>query len=139
FVIRAMNLLGDSLAHGLLPGIPLADGWAADVRPGALRRPLGGVAGIGPVHRRPRPPEGSGIGLLFVGMLALGVIVISRQRSYVGDLSSFLFGDILGVTPGDLRVLAVVALVVVGLVVASYRPLLALSFNAEKAASLGLR
>lgn len=138
-VIRGMTFMGDALAHGVLPGISLAFVWGVDVRLGALVSALVMVGGIGLVHRRARLPEDTGIGLLFVGMLALGVIVISRQRSYVGDLSSFLFGDILGVTPGDLRVLAVVALVVVGLVVASYRPLLALSFNAEKAASLGLR
>jgi ABC-type Mn2+/Zn2+ transport system permease subunit len=137
-VIRGMTFMGDALAHGVLPGISLAFIWGIDVRLGAFASALVMVAGIGLVHRRARLPEDTGIGLLFVGMLALGVIIISRQRSYAGDLSSFLFGDILGVSDGDVRALALAALVVIGLVGASYRAFLALSFNAEKASSLGL-
>ena len=97
------------------------------------------VAGVGLVNRRARLPEDTGIGLLFVGMLALGVIIISRQRSYAGELSSFLFGDVLGVSAADLRFQWVAAALVVVVVIVSYRPFLALSFNADKAWSLGLR
>ena len=137
-VIRGMTFIGDALAHGVLPGISLAFIWGVDVRLGALASAVVMVAGIGLVHRRARLPEDTGIGLLFVGMLALGVIIISRQRSYAGDLSSFLFGDILGVTDGDVRALLVAALGVTALVAVSYRAFLALSFNPEKASSLGL-
>jgi ABC-type Mn2+/Zn2+ transport system permease subunit len=138
-VIRGMTFMGDALAHGVLPGIALAFIWGVDVRLGAIASALVMVAGIGLVHRRARLPEDAGIGLLFVGMLALGVIIISRQRSYAGDLSSFLFGDITGVSDGDVRALLLAAVVVVGLVAVTYRSMLALSFNAEKASSLGLR
>jgi ABC-type Mn2+/Zn2+ transport system permease subunit len=134
-----MTFMGDALAHGVLPGISLAVLWGFDVRLGAIASALVMVTGIGLVHRRARLPEDTGIGLLFVGMLALGVILISRQRSYSGDLSSILFGDITGVSDGDVRALLVAAGVVVGLVVVAYRAFLTLSFNAEKAASLGLR
>jgi ABC-type Mn2+/Zn2+ transport system permease subunit len=137
-VIRGMTFMGDALAHGVLPGISLAFVWGVDVRLGAIASAVVMVAGIGLVHRRTRLPEDAGIGLLFVGMLALGVIVISRQRSYVGDLSSFLFGDILGVSTGDVVGLAVTAVVVAVLVLATYRALLAVSFNPDKAATLGV-
>lgn len=137
-VIRGMTFMGDALAHGVLPGISLAFVWGVDVRLGAIASAVVMVAGIGLVHRRTRLPEDAGIGLLFVGMLALGVIVISRQRSYVGDLSSFLFGDILGVSTGDVVGLTVTAVVVAVLVLATYRALLAVSFNPDKAATLGV-
>lgn len=137
-VIRGMTFMGDALAHGVLPGISLAFVWGVDVRLGAIASAVVMVAGIGLVHRRTRLPEDAGIGLLFVGMLALGVIVISRQRSYVGDLSSFLFGDILGVSTGDVVGLAATAVVVAVLVLATYRALLAVSFNPDKAATLGV-
>jgi manganese/iron transport system permease protein len=71
-------------------------------------------------------------------MLALGVIIISREGSYAGELSALLFGDILGVSAGDLRVQAVSAVVVVVGAVVGFRAFLALSFNADKARSLGL-
>jgi len=80
-----------------------------------------------------------GIGLLFVGMLALGVIIISRTASYSGSLTTILFGDALGVTTGDLAGLGFVAAITVVASVLLYRPFLVLSFNEAKAALLGLR
>jgi ABC-type Mn2+/Zn2+ transport system permease subunit len=138
-VIRGMSFIGDALAHGVLPGIALAFVWGLDLRLGALVSALVMVGGVNLVNRRARLPEDTSIGLLFVGMLALGVIIISRQRSYAGDLSSFLFGDIIGVTSGDLVVQAAAAGIVAVGVAVGFRPFLALSFNADKAASLGLR
>ena len=97
------------------------------------------VAGVNLVHRTTRLSDDTGIGLLFVGMLALGVIIISRNDTYAGDLTSFLFGDILGVDRADI-VLGLVALgiTIVGLLV-GHRSFLALAVNHEKAAALGLR
>ena len=97
------------------------------------------VAGINLVHRRARLPEDTGIGLLFVGMLALGVVIISREDSYTGDLTSFLFGDILGIDTGELVLQGVVAAATVVAVALLYRPFVAVSFNRDTAAALGLR
>jgi ABC-type Mn2+/Zn2+ transport system permease subunit len=138
-VVRGMSFMGDALAHGVLPGIALAFLWGIDVTIGALVSAAVMVAGIDVVHRRARLPEDTGIGLLFVGMLALGVILISREGSYAGDLTSFLFGDILGIDDADLALQAAVAALTVGAVVLLHRPFLALSFNRDKAAALGLR
>jgi manganese/iron transport system permease protein len=138
-VVRGMSFMGDALAHGVLPGIALAFAWGVDVTAGALVSAAVMVAGIDVVHRRARLPEDTGIGLLFVGMLALGVIVISREDTYAGDLTSFLFGDILGIDDADLVLQAAVAAVTIAGVALLYRPFLALSFHREKAAALGLR
>ncbi len=70
-------------------------------------------------------------------MLALGVVIISRSDGFAGDLTSFLFGNPLGVTVGDLRFQAVALAVVLVAVIALYRPMLVLSFNETKAALLG--
>ena len=137
-VLRGMSFIGDALAHGVLPGIALAFAWGVDLRLGALVSAVVVVGGVSVVTHRSRLPEDTGIGLLFVGMLALGVIVISRQGSYAGELTSFLFGDVLGVSASDLRVQAVAALVVLGGALVGYRAFLVLSFNADKARSLGL-
>lgn len=137
-VIRGMSFIGDALAHGVLPGIALAFVWGVDLRVGALVSALVMVGGVGLVNRRARLPEDTSIGLLFVGMLALGVIIISRQRSYAGELSSFLFGDVLGVSTDDLVVQAVAAAVVTIGVVLGFRAFMAVSFNADTASSLGM-
>lgn len=138
-VVRGLAFMGDALAHGVLPGIALAFAWGIDTTVGALVSAAAMVGGIEVVHRRARLADDTGIGLLFVGMLAAGVIVLSRQTTYAGDLTSFLFGDILGVDDGDLVLQAVIAVATLVAVVALYRPFLALSFNRDKAVALGLR
>jgi ABC-type Mn2+/Zn2+ transport system permease subunit len=83
--------------------------------------------------------DDTSIGLLFVGMLALGVVIISRSQRFATDVTALLFGDVLGVTTGDLRGQAIAAAVVVIVSVLLYRPFMALTFNADKAATLGMR
>ncbi|NCD20827.1 MAG: metal ABC transporter permease, partial [Actinobacteria bacterium] len=97
------------------------------------------VAGIEYVHRTTTLKEDTGIGLLFVGMLALGVVIISKSTSYSGSLTSILFGDAFGVTTADLVGQAVLAAVVVLGTLALYRPLLVLAFSPQKAQALGMR
>jgi ABC-type Mn2+/Zn2+ transport system permease subunit len=138
-VVRGLSFMGDALAHGVLPGIALAFLLGIDVTIGALVSAALMVGGIGLVNRRARLSEDTGIGLLFVGMLALGVVIISREDTYAGDLTAFLFGDILGVGDDDVRLLAAAGAVVLVGVLALHRPFLALSFNREKAAALGQR
>ena len=96
------------------------------------------IAGINLIHRQTTFSEDTGIGLLFVGMLGIGVILISRTPSFAGNLTTILFGDALGVTTGDLVVLAVVAAVAVAVSILFYRPFLVLAFDEQKAALYGL-
>ena len=137
-VLRGLAFLGDALAHGVLPGLALAVLWGFSPTAGALVAALAMSGAVTLVSRRAGVREDSGIGLLFVGMLALGVIIVSRSRSFTTDVTSLLFGDVLGVTPADLRGQALAGAVVVALAVAGYRPFLALTFNRDKAATLGL-
>ena len=138
-VIRGMTFLGDALVHGVIPGIALAILLDFNVLIGAAIAAVVMIGGINLVHRQTVFAEDTGIGLLFVGMLGLGVILISRTPSFSGSLTSILFGDALGVTRGDLALLAGLAIVVVVASVAFYRPFLVLSFNEQKAQLLGLR
>ncbi len=138
-VIRGMTFLGDALVHGVIPGIALAILMDFNVLIGAFLAAAVMLMGINLVHRQTTFSEDTGIGLLFVGMLGLGVILISRTASYVGSLNGILFGDALGVTRGDVWLLAGVTSIVLVLSVLLYRPFLVLSFNDYKAQMLGLR
>lgn len=138
-VLRGLSFLGDALAHGVIPGMALALLWGFNLTVGALLTAGLMVGGISLVNRRSRLGDDTGIGLLFVGMLALGVIIISKSRSFTTDVQSLLFGDVLGVTWADVRVQAVAAVLVLVCSALGYRAFLALSFNEAKAGSLGLR
>lgn len=138
-VLRGLSFIGDALAHGVVPGMALAVLWGFNLTVGAFATAALMIGGIGLVNRRSQLSDDTGIGLLFVGMLALGVIIISKSQSFTSDVQNLLFGDVLGVTWADVRLQAVAAVVVIAATALGYRALLALSFNASKAASLGLR
>lgn len=138
-VLRGMAFMGDALAHGVVPGLTLAYLLEVSLFLGATVAAVVVIAGIGLVQRRTRLRADTGIGLLFVGMLALGVIIASKAQSYAGDLTAILFGDILAVTDADLSVAVVAAALALAVTAVLYRPLIALALDERKAAVLGLR
>ena len=136
-VLRGLTFLGDALAHGVVPGIAAAQLLALPVGMGAMASVLVMVLGIEAVRRTERLSEDVGIGLLFVGMLALGVVIISRSDAFSQDLTALLFGDVLGVKWSGISMQVLIALVVVGGSVLMYRPFLVLALDATKAELLG--
>lgn len=138
-VLRGIAFLGDALAHGVIPGIAFAVLWGFSPIIGALAAALVMSGLVTLVSSRTMVREDTGVGLLFVGMLALGVVVVSRSDSFTTDVTTLLFGDVLGVTRDDI-VGQLVAVALVGLVtVVGHRAFLALTFNPAKAATLGMR
>lgn len=138
-VLRGMAFLGDALAHGVLPGIAVAFLLGIELTLGAAAGAVVMIAGIDLVGRRSRLSDDTSIGLLFVGMLALGVTIISKRAAFAGDLTTILFGDPLGVTATDLRGAAVAAGITAVLTVLLYRPFVTLTFSRDKAEALGMR
>jgi zinc/manganese transport system permease protein len=136
-VVRGLSFAGDALAHGVIPGIALAVLWGFSMTIGAFVSAAVMMGGVSAARRTGRIGEDASIGLLFAGMLALGVVIISREDTYAGDLTALLFGDILAVQPADLRVQAAVAAGTLAAIVLLYRRLLVLSFDPRKAAVLG--
>lgn len=137
-VLRGLAFLGDALAHGVIPGLALAVLWGFSPVIGALGAALVMSGAVTLVSSRTLVREDTGIGLLFVGMLSLGVIIVSRSDTFTTDVTALLFGDVLGVTTADIRGQVVAALVVLVVIVLGHRPFLALTFNRDKAATLGM-
>ena len=138
-VIRGMAFLGEALAHGMLPGVALATVLGLPVLLGGALSAIAMSLGIGALQRRGRLSYDTSIGLLFVSMLALGVIIISHSGSFATDATSILFGDILAITTTDLVLLAAAAVVGLAVAIAFHRPLVALALDARVAAVLRLR
>jgi manganese/iron transport system permease protein len=110
-VLRRMAFIGDALAHTVLPGLVVAYlvGWS--LSGGAIVAGVITAVLIGWLARRQEIREDTAIGIVFTGMFALGILLISTVRSY-RDFTHMLFGNILGVTVDDLRLMAVIAAVV---------------------------
>jgi manganese/iron transport system permease protein len=138
-VLRGMSFFGDAFVHGIVPGIAAA--VVFDVNPllGAAVAAGVMVFAIDLVQRKTVLAEDTSIGLLFVGMLALGVVIISRLDSYSGSLTTILFGDALGVSWSNIFGQTIVLAIVVLASILLYRPLMALSLNRDKAELLGMK
>lgn len=139
-VVRGMAFFGDALAHSILPGVAvgylLTDG---------AREPLfwwgTGTAVvvslvIGAVSKGARIKQDTAIGIIFAGMFALGIAIISTVKSYTVDLTHFLFGDVLGVSGNQLITIAVFSALILILVIAFYKEFLVLTFDPTLAATL---
>jgi ABC-type Mn2+/Zn2+ transport system permease subunit len=138
-VIRGMTFLGDALAHGIIPGVALAMFFGFSPVIGAAIAALAMIAGINFVHRQTAFSEDTGIGLLFVGMLAFGIIFATAQGVEPEELLALLFGDVRSITVGDIVMMAVIAGLALIATLLLYRPFLVMSFNEEKAELFGLR
>src|SRR5690606_14248634 len=128
-VVRGMSFFGDALAHSILPGVAVAYILGADLFLGGLVAGVGTALGIGWLTGRGRLREDTAIGVVFVGMFALGIVIISSASSYSVDLTHILFGNVLGVRPSDLLVMAGCGVVVVGAIILFYKELLTQSFD----------
>ncbi|MEQ8717401.1 MAG: metal ABC transporter permease [Acidimicrobiales bacterium] len=139
-VLRGMSFLGDALAHGVLPGIAIAFIIGVDTTMGALVAALVMVGGVNVIRATSPLPEDTSIGVLFVGFLALAVVVMSSNSgSYSGDLNRFLFGSITGVDDRDLIRQAIAAGISVLGVALFYRAFLVMTFDETQARIQGLR
>jgi ABC-type Mn2+/Zn2+ transport system permease subunit len=138
-VLRAMAFLGDALAHAILPGVAVAYLLGANLLVGALVAALVVAVGIGFFSRRGGVKEDTAIGILFAAALALGVVLISTVHSYATDLTHILFGNVLGVTAGDLWLTGLLGLAVLVTLLALFKELQLASFDPVLAHVLGKR
>jgi len=137
-VLRGLSFLGDALAHGVLPGIAIAFVLGTSTTAGALVAALAMVGGVQLIRTTSPLPDDASIGVLFVGFLALAVVVMSAQPGPgSGDLTRFLFGSINAVDASDLRRLAIVAAITVVSVVVLHRALMIGTFDATQAKLIG--
>ena len=135
-VLRGMAFLGDALAHAILPGIAIAYLLGGNLLLGALVAAVAVALLIGLFSRQGTIREDTAIGILFAAALSLGVALISSIRTYAVDLSHILFGNVLGVSAGDLWLAAGLGALVLGSVALFYRPFLVISFDPVLAATL---
>ena len=141
-VLRGMAFFGDALAHAILPGIALGYLLGGGARSGLFWWALGAAIlsslGINALSGSGRLRRDTAIGIVFAGMFALGIAMISSMRSYALDLTHFLFGNVLGVSSADLLLTGLFGLLVLVLIRVFYKEFLVLSFDPVLAKTLRL-
>ncbi len=131
-VLRGLAFLGDALAHGVLPGVAAALLLGFPSVLGAAAGAAAMIVGVKAITSTSKLSGDTAVGLLFVGMLATGVVMVSRSDSFTGDVVGILFGEILGVSRGDL-VQQSIALLVIAITARVFaRPFMLLAFDPEQ-------
>ena len=141
-VLRGMAFFGDALAHAILPGLALGyllgNGGRQPLFWGALLAALVSALGIGAISKGTKIREDTAIGVVFAGMFALGIALISTAKSYSIDLAHFLFGDILSVSTNDLIRMTAISIVVLLVIIGFYKEFMVLTFDPLLAQTLRL-
>jgi len=141
-VLRGMAFFGDAISHTILPGVAVGylvtGGAKGTLFWWALGTAIVSALGIGAISKKSQLREDTSIGIVFAGMFALGIALISTVRSYAVDLSHFLFGDVLGVSSQSLITILIFGTVVLIAIWAFYKQLVVVSFDPLLAATLRL-
>jgi len=137
-VLKGLAFIGDAVSHAAFPGVVVAIivGWPIYL--GGAVAAVGTALAIGFVSRRSRLRLDTAIGVLFAGAFALGVLLFSQIKSYLGDPLGFLLGNILAITPLDLLQIAVLGIVVLAVVLVLRKELLYATFDPLGATASGL-
>ncbi|WP_322633165.1 anchored repeat-type ABC transporter permease subunit [Glycomyces albidus] len=137
-VLRGMAFIGDAVAHAVFPGVAI--GFVLHVNL-TLSGAAAGVAtalAIVLISQTRRLKEDTVIGIFWAGSFGLGIVVVSSQDSYTGDLTSFLFGQILALGDGDVLLVGFAGLALVLATFLLRRQLIAVSLDRETARASGL-
>jgi iron/zinc/copper transport system permease protein len=137
-ILKGMAFIGDALPHASFGGVAVAFALGESLYIGGGIAALLTALAIGFISRRGVIRNDTAIGIIFVGAFALGILIVSRQESYTGDLFSFVFGNVLAVTWSDVWLTAAVAAFVILVVALFYKELLFNSFDPTMAQASGL-
>lgn len=137
-VLIGWSLMGDAVSHAVLPGVVLAYLVGAPFAIGAAIAGFAAVGLIGAIHQTSRIKEDAAIGIVFTTLFAGGLVLISVTPSQT-DLQHIVFGNVLGVSAGDLIQVLAISAVVALVVWLKHRDFTLYAFDANHAAALGLR
>lgn len=143
-VLRGMTFIGDALAHAILPGLAVGfltagKGDRDSLFWWAMGTAIATSLGMGWISERTRFREDAAIGIVFAGMFALGIALISTVRGFSVDLVHFLFGNVLGISNHDLVLIAAFGGAVLLILTLLYKELVLVSFDITLARTLRIR
>jgi ABC-type Mn2+/Zn2+ transport system permease subunit len=137
-VLKGWSLMGDAISHAVLPGIVIAYAVGLPLALGAFLSGLACAVLTGYIKANSRVKEDTVMGVVFTGLFAFGLVLFTKVKSDL-HLDHILFGNILGLEPGDLRDTLIVAGLTLTVVLALRRDLLLFCFDASYARTIGLR
>ena len=137
-VLKGMAFMGDAVAHSSLAGMAVAYFFGGNIFWGALAWAVPASLAMTAISRRANLRMDTSIGIIFASGFAVGIILMSRVSNYTADLFGFLFGNVLGVSWGEAALIGGIAGGILVLVVAFYKELLYVAYDADMSAASGI-
>lgn len=136
-VLKGWSLMGDAISHAVLPGVVLAYIAGLPLAVGAFAAGMTCALATGFLRENSRIKEDTVMGVVFSGMFGLGIVLYTKIQTDV-HLDHILFGDMLGVSWGDVAESAVIAAISAGSILFVRRDLLLHAFDPQHAQAIGL-
>ncbi len=136
-VLKGWSLMGDAISHAVLPGIVIAYAIGLPLALGAFASGLFCAVATGYIKANSRVKEDTVMGVVFTGLFAFGLVLFTKIKSDL-HLDHILFGNILGLEPGDMRNTLIVAGITLAVILALRRDLLLYCFDPGQARTIGL-
>ena len=137
-ILRGMALMGDAIAHAILPGVAISYLLGINYFYGAVVVGVLTALGIGLISERSRIKSDAAIGIVFSAAFALGVILITTAKSAI-DLTQILFGNVLYVRTSDMWLTIIIGAILLLIVIIFFKELLISSFDETMAKVYGLK
>lgn len=136
-VLKGWSLMGDAIAHAVLPGVVLAYIVGLPIGIGAFIAGMVCALSVGFLKENSRIKEDTVMGVVFAGLFGLGIVLYTAITTDV-HLDHILFGNMMGASADDILLAVVIALAVVVIVGAKWRDLMLFIFDAQQAGAIGL-
>lgn len=136
-MLRGWSLMGDALAHSIVPGVAVAYAVGVPFAAGAFVAGLLASGAMAFVKRRTKLREDAVIGLVFTGLFALGLLIVSLRPTSV-SVQSIVLGNILAISDSDMVQVALIAAVSLAVLLVKWRDLMLTFFDENHARSVGL-
>lgn len=137
-VLRGMAFIGDAVSHSVFPGVAIAFVFQFNLVLGGAVAGLLTALAVAVFSQNRRLKEDTVIGVFFAAAFGLGIVILSTAPGYSGSLESFLFGQILGISDGDVVTVAVMGLILLLIAGAVHKELVTVSLDRETATAMGL-
>lgn len=137
-VLRGMAFMGDAVAHSSLAGMSVAYLFGGSIFWGAFAWALPASLAITFISRRANLRLDTAIGIIFASGFAVGIILMSQVNNYTADLFGLLFGNVLGVSWGEILLIGLVSGGVLLVIAAFYKELLFTAYDATMSAASGI-
>lgn len=137
-VLRGMAFIGDAVSHSVFPGVAIAFVFQFDLALGGALAGLVTALSVAVFAQNKRLKEDTVIGVFFAAAFGLGIVILSSAPGYSGSLESFLFGQILGISDGDVRTVAIAGAVLLAATAVLHKELVTVGLDRETARAAGL-